>query len=98
LRQYQKPTIAGVSPVDLTSKVNIPMLVIHGDYDTTVPVEHSRRFVEGLKATGADIEYIEIEDMGHSPVFFEQSMQWYPQLFEFFDTKCGFNPTLVAAK
>lgn len=90
LRQYQKPTIEGVSPVDLTARVNVPMLIVHGDYDTTVPVEHSRRFVEGLKAAKADYQYIEIEDMGHSPFFFEQNMQWFPQLFEFFDTKCGF--------
>ena len=90
LREYQKPTISGVSPVDLTSKVTKPMLIVHGDYDSTVPVEHSRRFVEGLKANNADHKYIEIEDMGHSPFFYEQNMQWYPSLLEFFDTKCGF--------
>ena len=66
------------------------MLIVHGDYDQTVPVEHSRRFVEGLKKAGADYQYIEIEDMDHSPQFFEQNMQWFPELFDFFDTKCGF--------
>ena len=55
------------------------MLIVHGDYDQTVPVEHSRRFVEGLKKAGADYQYIEIEDMGHSPQFFEQNMQWFPE-------------------
>jgi len=63
---------------------------VHGDYDRTVPVEHSRRFVEGLKEAGVDHQYIEIEDMGHSPLLFEQNMQWFPELFAFFDTKCGF--------
>lgn len=90
LRQYQKPTISGVSPIDLVSKVERPMLIVHGDYDQTVPVEHSRRFVDGLKAINADHQYIEIKNMGHSPIFYEQNMQWYPQLLEFFDTKCGF--------
>lgn len=90
LRRFQEPTIAGVSPVDLTDKVGVPMLIVHGDYDQTVPVEHSRRFVEGLKKAGADHQYIEIEDMGHSPLLFEQNMQWFPELFDFFDTKCGF--------
>jgi dipeptidyl aminopeptidase/acylaminoacyl peptidase len=71
-------------------KVSVPMLIVHGDYDQTVPVEHSRRFVEGLEQAGADHQYIEIEDMGHSPQFFEQNMQWLPELFDFFDTKCGF--------
>ena len=90
LRRFQMPTIAGISPVDLTDKVSVPMLIVHGDYDQTVPVEHSRRFVEGLQQVDADFRYIEIEDMGHSPLFFEQNMQWFPELFDFFDTKCGF--------
>jgi len=90
LRRYQKPTIEGVSPVDLTSKVSMPMLIVHGDYDSTVPVEHSRRFVSGLEDAGKDFEYIEIEDMGHSPRTYEDNMQWFPELIEFFDTKCGF--------
>ncbi len=89
-RRFQKPTIAGISPLDMTNKVNVPMLVIHGDYDATVPVGHSRRFVDGLKEAGVDYQYVEIKDMGHSPHLFEQNMQWYPQLFKFFDTKCGF--------
>jgi dipeptidyl aminopeptidase/acylaminoacyl peptidase len=97
LRRYQKPTIAGVSPVDRASQVRVPMLVVHGDYDSTVPVEHSRRFVDGLQEAGVDHEYIEIEDMGHSPLFFEQNMEWFPELFEFFDTKCGFQPAFAAA-
>ena len=89
-REFQKPTISGVSPVDLTKNVKVPMLIVHGDIDTTVPVEHSRRFVEGLEAIEADFEYIEIEGMAHSPIYMYQNMQWFPQLFEFFDTKCSF--------
>ena len=89
-RRFQKPTIAGVSPVDLTSNVSVPMLVVHGDIDDTVPVEHSRRFVDGLKEAGVDHQYIEIKNMGHSPITYQQNMQWFPELFEFFDTKCGF--------
>lgn len=90
LREFQQPTISGISPVDEVEKVSKPMLVVHGDYDSTVPVEHSRRFVERLENNNADYKYIEIEDMGHSPLEFEQNMQWFPDLFEFFDTKCGF--------
>ena len=90
LREFQKPTISGKSPVDEVDKVSKPMLIVHGDYDPTVPVEHSRRFVDRLKNNNADYQYIEIEDMEHSPFTLKQNMQWYPALFEFFDTKCGF--------
>ncbi|RIJ28455.1 alpha/beta hydrolase family protein [Henriciella mobilis] len=90
LREFQKPTISGVNPIEHTDKVTVPMLLIHGDYDTTVPVEHSRRWVSRLEDMGADVKYVEIEDMTHSPFWYEQNMQWLPELFEFFDTKCGF--------
>lgn len=90
LRRFQKPTISGVSPLDDVRNVTKPMLIVHGDYDQTVPVEHSRWFVEKLEDINADFKYIEIEDMGHSPLEFEQNMQWYPELLNFFETKCGF--------
>ncbi len=89
-RLFQKPTIEGVSPVEMADKVAVPMLVVHGDIDSTVPVEHSRRFVEGMQKGGVDHQYIEIEGMAHSPFYYSQKMQWYPQLLKFFDTKCGF--------
>lgn len=90
LNEFQKPTISGKSPVNDVDKVSKPMLIVHGDFDTTVPVEHSRRFVDRLESNNADYQYIEIEDMGHSPFWLDQNMQWFPALFEFFDTKCGF--------
>ncbi|MCR9270276.1 MAG: prolyl oligopeptidase family serine peptidase [Hyphomonadaceae bacterium] len=89
-REFQKPTISGVNPIELVENVTKPMLLVHGDYDSIVPVEHSRRFADGLERINADYEYIEIEDMGHSPFELEENMQWFPALFEFFDTKCGF--------
>lgn len=89
-REFQKPTITGENPINMVEKVSKPMLIVHGDYDTTVPVEHSRRFASRLEDLGKDYKYIEIEDMQHSPFWYEQNMQWYPDLLEFFDTKCGF--------
>ncbi|WP_343847693.1 alpha/beta hydrolase family protein, partial [Bowmanella denitrificans] len=57
-RELQRPTIKGVNPLDLVEKVNVPLLVIHGDIDQRVPVEHSRLFVEKLKKLGKDHKYV----------------------------------------
>lgn len=89
-REFQQPTIDGVNPIELVDQVERPMYIIHGDYDSTVPVEHSRRWVSAAEAAGVDISYVEIEDMGHSPLTYENNMEWLPGLFEFFETKCGF--------
>jgi dipeptidyl aminopeptidase/acylaminoacyl peptidase len=89
-RVFQRPTISGVSPIDHVERVSRPMLIVHGDEDRIVPVEHSRRFADRLERQGANFAYIEIEGMRHSPIEYDQNMQWYPALLEFFDTECGF--------
>lgn len=89
LREFQRPTIEGVTPLDHAGRVTMPMLIIHGDEDRTVPVSHSRRWMEAV-SDNLDIDYIEIAGMRHSPLDYDQNMQWYPALFEFFETKCGF--------
>ncbi len=90
LRKYQEPTVAGFSPLDAAESVKMPMLIVHGEDDNTVPVEQSRMFVRELKRIDADYEYIEIKDMFHSPWRYEHNMAWFPEVFEFFETKCGF--------
>jgi dipeptidyl aminopeptidase/acylaminoacyl peptidase len=90
LRKYQEPTVAGFSPMDRAREVKMPMLIVHGEDDNTVPVDQSRIFVRELKRINADYEYVEIKDMFHSPWRYEHNMAWFPEVLEFFETKCGF--------
>jgi dipeptidyl aminopeptidase/acylaminoacyl peptidase len=55
------------SPVHRAAEIKIPVLLIHGDLDVQADVEHSRDMAKVLKKAGKDVEYIEIEDMDHSP-------------------------------
>jgi predicted peptidase len=43
-----------------------PIWIFHGDADTVVPVEDSRRVVAALKATGANVRYSELPGVGHN--------------------------------
>ena len=43
-----------------------PVWVFHGDADRAVPVTESRKMVEALKATGANVRYNEYEGVGHN--------------------------------
>ena len=62
---YQGVTVDGLSPLDHTDAVTIPVMAYHGDADHTVPVTESRRFTDKLKAAGKPYRYIEIPNMGH---------------------------------
>ena len=71
-REYQNPTIGGMSPLDHVRDSGIPIFVFHGDRDQRVPVEQSRKFVRALQRAGKDVKYLEIADLWHS-------LPWWPQ-------------------
>lgn len=93
LRRYQKPTIEGYSPIEYAEDVSIPMLIIHGNLDSTVDVRQSRRFVKALKSADKDVDYIEVKGMRHNPAFmkkYSDYMEFYPDLKKFLKTECDF--------
>lgn len=61
-----RPELArAVSPYYQVSENDPPFLIIHGDQDTQVPVEHSLRLHERLKAVGVRSELIVLPGAGH---------------------------------
>jgi predicted peptidase len=50
----------------LASKLKrTPIWIFHGDADTVIPVEESRRLAEALRKAGASITYTELPGVGH---------------------------------
>lgn len=92
LSMLQQPTVKGVSPVEKVDKVNIPILVIHGDIDSRVPVKHSHDFVDKLKEYHKDYRYVELKDADHfyDTLFYEHKETLYRELLGWLDNKCGF--------
>jgi dipeptidyl aminopeptidase/acylaminoacyl peptidase len=46
-------------------KVGMPLLIVHGELDVTVPIEQSEMMVASLKKAGKPYEYIELKGMDH---------------------------------
>ena len=82
-----------MNPIHEVEKVNVPMLVIHGDIDQRVPVKHSKKYVKALKDAGKDFEYVELEDADHfsNTIRYNHKMQFYPKMIEFLQNDCGPN-------
>lgn len=89
-RIYQRTSFAGITPVDQAEKVNIPILVIHGDIDYVVPVSHSREMANKLKQYNKDYKYVEIRGLAHRSNRFSYAhkKQFYGELLNWFNTKC----------
>jgi dipeptidyl aminopeptidase/acylaminoacyl peptidase len=64
-RQAQKPTIAGLNPVEHAAQLTIPIMVYHGERDTTVPIEQSDWFVSRAKSSGQPVTFHQFADYAH---------------------------------
>jgi len=53
------PDLTAVSPANFAADFSIPVLLMHGNDDTTVPVKQSRLMVSRLKAAGKTYRYVE---------------------------------------
>jgi acetyl esterase/lipase len=54
-----------LSAVTFVDEQSAPFLIIHGNPDGTVPVEHARRLLAALQAAGIDVVYHEIPGASH---------------------------------
>ncbi len=90
LRELQRPTITGVNPLAQVEKVNIPIMVIHGDIDERVPVVHSREFVDKLVKLNKDHKYVELFEADHfsDTLFYNHKTEFYGELINWLDNKC----------
>jgi len=80
-----------INPIDEVSKVNVPMLIIHGSVDQRVPVKHSKKYVSALKKEGKDFEYVELKNSDHffNTINYDHKMDFYPKMIKFLQNDCG---------
>ena len=54
-----------IAPVNHVSKVNAPILLIHGERDQVVPIEQSEDMFDELEDADKNVTLIELEDGNH---------------------------------
>ena len=57
--------LARVSPMRHLKRMRAPLLVVHGELDTNVPLGEAHQIVEALRALGRPVEYMELAGEGH---------------------------------
>ena len=68
-REAQAPTVNGLNPVDFADKIQIPIMVYHGERDTTVPLEQSDWFVSKAKQSKQPVVFHQLADFAHGPAW-----------------------------
>ena len=57
------------SPLKYVSEDDPPTLIIHGDADDLVPIEHSRVLADRMRSQGVAVELLEVPGGGHGALF-----------------------------
>ena len=73
-REAQAPTVKGLNPVDFADKIQIPVMVYHGERDQTVPLEQSDWYVSKAKRSGQPVVYHQLADYAHGPAWTRKIM------------------------
>jgi dipeptidyl aminopeptidase/acylaminoacyl peptidase len=72
-----------LSPIHSVDRIGAPLLVVHGTYDTNVPIVEAEQIVEALQQRGASPGFLLFEDEGHEVhstanrvVFVREVVRW----------------------
>ncbi len=80
-----------VSPIKEVKKINVPMLVVHGDNDQRVPPEHFDKYIDELDRAGVDYQKLILEGADHfsNTLFYHHKIALYETMLDFFENDCG---------
>jgi dipeptidyl aminopeptidase/acylaminoacyl peptidase len=57
--------LAELSPLHQVEAIEVPLLVVHGELDTNVPLGEATQLVARLRALGRPVQYLELPGEGH---------------------------------
>lgn len=71
------------SPINYVKNIAMPVMLIHGDKDIVVDVEHSRAMFNAMKKHNKQVEYIELENGDHNMSIEENRLKVLSSLQDF---------------
>lgn len=81
-----KAELRAVSPAKLVDRVEIPILLIHGENDGVVPAKQSEIMEKALRTANKSVRYVVLEESGHSYRAEGQEEREYEEILSFLST------------
>ncbi|MEU4875701.1 prolyl oligopeptidase family serine peptidase [Streptomyces sp. NPDC021608] len=63
--ERDRELLHALSPMSRVDALRVPVLAVHGEHDTNVPVQESRQFVRAARERGVAAELLTLRDEGH---------------------------------
>ena len=57
--------VAQASPIKYVTPQSVPMLILHGDIDSTVPIAHAQLLEAALQRAGVEVAFVTLKNTGH---------------------------------
>ncbi len=57
--------LKAISPLRSANNIRVPLLVVHGELDTNVPIGESRQIVAALRKAHRPVDYLQLDGEGH---------------------------------
>jgi dipeptidyl aminopeptidase/acylaminoacyl peptidase len=64
--ERDRALLEAISPLAAADRIDVPLLVVHGEHDTNVPIGEARQIVSALQQLGRPVEYLQLESEGHT--------------------------------
>jgi len=85
----EKDKLYAASPANFADQMQAPVLLIHGEYDGNVDIKQSKRMEKALKNAGKEVEFLMLEDEGHSNWSLENDVLYLETIKAFLDKHIG---------
>ena len=82
-RQQDKASFDAVSPLRHAARIQVPVLIAHGDEDVRVPIGHAKKLRAALDKAGKPHEWLLLPDEGHGMRYLASQHLFYGKLLDF---------------
>ena len=81
----------GINPIEEVDKVNIPLLMIHGDVDARVLYYHFEDYKKAFEEAGKQGEFVTLEGADHfyTTLMYRHQQQFFTKMLDFLANDCG---------
>jgi len=81
-----------ISPLRRAADIDVPLLVVHGELDTNVPLGEALQIVAALRGLDRDVEYLELAGEGHDYRRAESRRELWRRVVTFLHARLGARP------
>ena len=79
-----------MSPIEQAAKINIPILIVHGDVDQRTPPKAVRKYIKALTKYNKNHKAVWLKDADHfsDTLFFRHKLEFYSEVEKYIKNDC----------